>query len=106
MSKSKLMGIIGACVVVVIVVVIVTAGGPTPRSAVNAASPKFLQVGEVYEAMTAAASYDARDLCFKVLEIVDDKWIVAMMRQDAPEEYRYEAWLNTSQFILVRQGTG
>jgi len=105
MSK-KLIGVIGACVLVVIVVVIVTAGGPRPPSAANAAAPGFLQVGEVYEAMTAAHAYDARDLCFKVLEIVDGKWIVAMMRHDYPEEYRYTAWLNTSQLIVVWQGTG
>ena len=104
MSK-KLTGIGGGCILVAIVVVIATAGGSAPPSAVNAAPPHFLQAGEVYEAMTAADAYGARDLCFKVLEIADDGWIVAVMRQDAPEEYRYTAWLNTSQLILVWQGT-
>ena len=103
---KKVIGIIGACIVVVIVVVIAAAGGSSTPSTANAAPPGFLRVGEVYEAMTAADAYAARDLCFKVLEIADDGWIMVVMRQDAPEEYRYEAWLNTAQFILVRHGTG
>ena len=103
MSRNKLIGIAAACIVIVIVVVIATIGGPRSPAEANSRAPHFFRVGEVYEAMTAGDPYGPRDLCFEVLEIIEDEWIVAEMERDAPEEYRYEAWLNTSQLIVVWQ---
>jgi len=77
MSKSKLIGIIGSCIVVVVVVVIAVMGCDTAPSAVNAAPPDFLQVGEVYYGYIAEGSWGPWDDGFKVLNIIDDKWIVA-----------------------------
>ncbi len=100
-SRNRLIGIAVGCTVVVLVVVIAMAGGPTPPAEANSRDPSFLEVGRVYYAATAAESHGRRNLYFRVLEIIEDEWILAEMELGAPQEYRYEAWLNTSQLIVV-----
>ena len=100
-SRNRLIGIAVGCTVVVLVVVIAMAGGPTPPAEANSRDSSFLEVGRVYYAATAAESHGRRNLYFRVLEIIEDEWILAEMELDAPQEYRYEAWLNTSQLIVV-----
>jgi len=100
MSKSKLIGIIGACIVVIIVVIVVVAGGPTPSSQVNAAPPEFLQVGETYYGSVADGSWGLWETGFKVLEIMDDNWIVAEFSVSGETA---AAWLNISQLTMIHQ---
>jgi len=100
-SRNRLIGIAVGCTVVVLVVVIAMAGGPTPPAEANSRDSSFLEVGRVYYAATAAESHGRRNLHFRVLEIIEDEWILAEMELGAPQEYRYEAWLNTSQLIVV-----
>lgn len=96
MSKIKLIGIVVACTLVVLVGIMAVAGCDTPPSATNAAPPNFLKIGGTYYGYFADGSGQG----FKVLEIIDDRWIVAEL---SAEGETIAVWLNVTQLIMIHQ---
>ncbi len=96
MNRIKLIGIVVACTVVILVGIMAVVGCDTSPSAANAASPGFLKIGETYYGYFV----DGWEQRFKVLEIIDDRWIVAEL---SAEGETMAVLLNVTQLIMIHQ---
>lgn len=79
-----------------------TTSGPaeTPSPEANKPSLDFLEVGGFYRTETALIDGTYEELDFKVLEVVNDRWVlVELRRYDQPAG----VWLNTSQLVFIER---